>query len=420
MSEVKSYYKNFLTMLSGNMMSQLIPFIIAPILTRLFTPDDFAVYANYLAVVSMIGIVAAGRLELAIPISKEKKEAQEIVFTGLMITLALSILSLAYPLFPDFFGKMYDAPDIQNFFWLIPFGVVSYGLLGIATNWVLRLKKYNGIAVGKVTQSIINNGLAACLGYLGWGVSGLIYGWLAGQFIAVLMLVVFVDRKVSTKNYSITTIKSTVKKYRDFPLINSMHAFTDVFATQFLLFWIISDSFGLTELGLFVMMHKYVRAPVTLVTSSVSSIFYTEMGAAINEGRSLIPILKKTITTSVLFSIPFVLIIVLFAPQLFAWYFGSEWEMGGVYAQRILPILILLFINSPISSIPVLMNEQRKAFVFAVILYIVTLSSLVITTTLGWAFGDALIVYSLLMAGFQLIYLYWFYILIKRHHVSTR
>ncbi len=50
------------------------------------------------------------------------------------------------------------------------------------------------------------------------------------------------NRKVNVRNYNITTIKTTVKEYRDFPMINSLHAFTDIFATQFVLFWIITSS----------------------------------------------------------------------------------------------------------------------------------------------------------------------------------
>jgi O-antigen/teichoic acid export membrane protein len=47
----KVYYRNLLTMLSGNTLSQLIPFIIAPILSRIFSPEEFAVLANFMAIV---------------------------------------------------------------------------------------------------------------------------------------------------------------------------------------------------------------------------------------------------------------------------------------------------------------------------------------------------------------------------------
>ena len=405
-------------MLSGNVISQVIPFFVAPILTRLFAPEEFAVYANYIAIASMIGIVAAGRLEFAIPISKDKKEAQDIVFTGIVLTVILSLLSFVFPLFSNFFEGLYDSPQLADYLITIPIAIFSFGLLGILNNWVLRHKKYNVLSFGKVSQSIVNNGFAALFGYIGWGASGLIYGWLLSQLAGILVLLFFMNTKFKYSSYNLTTIKTTVKEYKDFPMINSLHAFTDIFATQFVLFWIISSYFGLAELGLFAMMHKYVRAPIVLVTSSVSSIFYAEMGSAMNQGVSPVPILKKTVFTSMAFSVPFIIVLLLFAPQIFAWYFGAEWEIAGSYAQRIVPILFMLFIISPISSIPILMNQQKKAFLFAVAGYTLTLGSLIVSTSLGWNFLKALTLYSIVFAIFQISYLYWFYTLIKKRNAS--
>ncbi len=416
MSETKSYYKSFVTMLSGNVISQIIPFAIAPILTRIYTKEDFAIFANYLAIASMIGIVSTGRLEIAIPIAKDKSDAQRIVATGLFITIILVSLSFVFPVFSEFFSNLYNSPQLEIYLILIPIAILSIGLLGVITNWVLRLKKYTVLSMGKVSQSIVNNGLAAGLGFLGWGVKGMIIAWLLSQFVGILMMFFFIDKKVTVKEHSIVTIKNTLREYKDFPLINSLHAFTDVFATQVVLFWIISNFFGLPELGVFVVMNKYVRAPIVLITSSVSSIFYTEMGTCINNDISPIPILKKTISTSFAFSIPFIIILLFFAPQLFGWYLGSDWAIAGSYAQRIVPILLMMFILSPISSIPILFNQQKKAFLISLAGYTVTLSSLFVVSEFHWDFLDALTIYGIVYALYQLTYLYWFYRLIKNRH----
>ena len=416
MSETKSYYKSFVTMLSGNVLSQVIPFVVAPILTRIYTKEDFAIFANYLAIASMIGIVSTGRLELAIPIAKDKPEAQRIVATGLFITIILVSLSFVFPVFGDFFARLYNSPELESYLILIPLAILSIGLLGVITNWVLRLKKYTVLSMGKISQSIVNNGLAAGLGFLGWGVKGMIVSWLLSQFVGIFMMYFFIDKKINYKEHNIITIKNTLKEYKDFPLINSLHAFTDIFATQVVLFWIISNFFGLPELGVFVVMHKYVRAPIVLITSSVSSIFYTEMGSCINKDISPIPILKKTISTSFSFSIPFIIVLLFFAPQLFGWYLGEDWAIAGSYAQRIVPILLMMFILSPISSIPILFNQQKKAFLITAAGYTVTLASLFIVSKFNWDFLDALTVYGIVYALYQLTYLFWFYRLIKNRH----
>lgn len=419
MSEAKTYYKNFVTMLSGNALSQVVPFIIAPILTRLFSPEDFAIYTNFLAISTMIGIVAAGRLELAIPISKHKKEAQHIVLTGLTITAGLAVFSLVFPLFSNSISNWYESPELADYLIYVPIAVMTFGFLGIATNWVLRAKKYSALSISKVGQSLFNNGLAALFGYLGWGVSGLVTGWFLGQIVGIMLLVIFIDRPGRKHDFTITSFKTTIKEYKDFPMINSLHAFTDIFATQFLLFWIITYAFGMKELGLFAMMNKYVRAPIILITSSVSQIFYAEVSSSLNKGLSPVPILKKTLSTSIAFSIPFLTIILLLGPDLFEWYFGEEWRIAGEYAQMISPMLFLFFILSPISSIPILFNQQKRGFLFAIMGYTVTLSTLWVAARMELTFAYTLLAYSCAFAVFQLFYLYWLYTLIKKAHARS-
>lgn len=405
----KSYYRHFFTMLSGNSLSQVIPFLIAPVLGRIFSPAEFAVSANFMALAGMIGIVATGRLELAIPLPEQKQKAQQIVYTGLMIAVSLTALSLLIPLFSTSIAGLYDDPELSEYLWLIPLAVFSFGVLGLANNWALREKRFTSVSAGRVSQSFVNGGLAALLGYAGWGISGLIISWILSQYINALILVIGVERRIDRTQFGLFTVKSTLREYKDFPLINSLHAFTDIFATQVVLFWIISSYFGVPELGMFAMMHRYVRAPIILITSSVSQLFYVEAGKAINEGRSVVPLLKRTLLTSGAFAIPFLLVLFFFGPQLFSWYLGAKWEMAGVYAVCIMPMLLMNFVLSPISGIPILFNKQRTAFGLSILGYTIALGSLFVGAYLNWSFKDALWLYSGGYTVYNLINLFWYY-----------
>ena len=417
-SSNKVYYRNFLTMLSGNTMSQVIPFVVAPILSRIFSPEEFAVLANFMAIVSVIGIISTGRLELAVPIPVEQKKAQDIVFTGFVITLLLCILSILIPLFAYQIGEMYNDSQLPKYLWIVPLSVISFGLLGLTSNWNLRHERFHLLSLGKIIQSVVNNGLAALLGYIGWGIDGLIISWLLSQYVNILILLIGVNRKVNYKDYGILTLKTTLKEYKDFPLINSLHAFSDIFITQFLLYWIISTYFGFLELGLFAMMNKYVKAPIVLISSSVSQLFYVEAGKAINKGESLVPIIKKTIRTSVLFAIPFTIILLLAGPIIFKLYLGEKWEIAGVYAQCLAPMLFLYFILSPISGLPILLNKQKKAFVFTLFGYSLTVIALFVGVWLKMKFVYALWLYSGAFTLFYLFNLTWYFLMVRKRNES--
>ncbi|MFN8152947.1 MAG: oligosaccharide flippase family protein [Bacteroidia bacterium] len=400
-------------MLSANMLGQLIPFLVAPLLARIFSPVDFAVQANFLAIVNLLGIVATGRLELAIPLPKEHRKAQDLAFTGMMITLALSLISVLIPVFSVEIGAWYEDAALPDYLWLVPISVASVGVLGIANNWVLRGQKYRVMSVGKVSQSLVNNLLAALLGYIGWGVSGLIIAWLLSQFVNAALLLMTVNKKPGRSDFNMEVMKSTLSEYRDFPLINSLHAFTDVFVTQFLLFWLIATGFGQFELGLFALMFRYVRAPIVLVTSSVSQLYYVEAGKLMQQGQSALPVMTRTLRTTFLFAIPFILVLLFFGPDLFGWYLGTEWIRAGEYAQCISPMLFLYFLVSPVSGTPVLKGKQKQAFVFSLLGYGISTAGLLTALYLGKSFSTALWLYSGGYSLYQVFLLIWYRKLIR-------
>ena len=65
------FNRNILTLMTGTTIAQAIPIAISPILTRIYTPEDFGIFAIFLAITLIIGSIANGRYELAIMIPKK-------------------------------------------------------------------------------------------------------------------------------------------------------------------------------------------------------------------------------------------------------------------------------------------------------------------------------------------------------------
>ena len=105
----KKFVKNFITMLTGNTISQIIPFFVASFLTRIYLPSEFGLFSNVLALSTLFGIVSCGRLELAIPLPKKKNESQDILFTALFFTLVVTTVSFIIFLF-----KSHDVPYVNS------------------------------------------------------------------------------------------------------------------------------------------------------------------------------------------------------------------------------------------------------------------------------------------------------------------
>lgn len=416
------FISNFLTMLSGNTISQLIPFLLASLLTRIYLPTEFSVFSNILAISTLFGIVSCGRLELAIPLPKDKNKAQDILFTAIIITIIVSLLSCIVYFLSEKISVFYNNEILNNFLFYVPICVLSFGLLGITNNWILRNKEYKLLSTIKILQSIINNFGALAFGLLGYGITGLILSWLLSQFLPVIYILF--KEKISWKKnrFTIDIIKNIIINYKDFLMINSLHAFMDILATQVLMFWIISNFFGDENLGLYSQMNKYIKAPIILITSSVSQIFYVEASKAIQDNLIVMPYLKKTLKTTLIFSIPFIIIIFFFGPQLFSWFFGTkfiDYGIAGEMAKNLLPSLFLMFIVSPISGLPILFNKQKLSFIFSLFGYIISLLVFYFAATNKYNLNNSLFYFSILFSIYYLFLLYWYIKLIRKHDVCN-
>ena len=84
---------NVLTLMTGSTLSQAIPIAISPILTRIYTPEDFGLYAVYIAIITILGTIVSGRYELAIMLPKKDEDAINIFALGLVITICLTVLT---------------------------------------------------------------------------------------------------------------------------------------------------------------------------------------------------------------------------------------------------------------------------------------------------------------------------------------
>jgi lipopolysaccharide exporter len=165
-------------------------------------------------------------------------------------------------------------------------------------------------------------------------------------------------------------------------------------------------------------MNKYIKAPIVLITSAVSQVFYVEVSKAINDKRHIMPYLKHALKTTIFFAVPFSIVILFFAPQLFSIYLGEkfiDYGLAGEMAQAILPILFLMFVISPISGLPILFNRQSKAFLMSVFGYTIGIIGLFIGNYYNLTIINSLIIYSSLFSIYYIMLLLWYVKMIKSH-----
>jgi O-antigen/teichoic acid export membrane protein len=94
------FNSNVLTLMVGTTIAQAIPIAITPILTRIYTPEDFGILALFMGFTAIFGTIANARYELAIMLPEKDEDAINIAALGLLIVIFLFLVLLIPAIFP--------------------------------------------------------------------------------------------------------------------------------------------------------------------------------------------------------------------------------------------------------------------------------------------------------------------------------
>jgi len=118
------FSRNVLTLMTGTTIAQAIPIAISPILTRIYTPEDFGVVGLFGAISGIFGAIATGKYELAIMLPRKDEDAINIFALGFIITATLTFVSLLIVSFlADSLAILLNNKEIEFWLYFIPISV---------------------------------------------------------------------------------------------------------------------------------------------------------------------------------------------------------------------------------------------------------------------------------------------------------
>ena len=413
-------YKDVATLVGGTGIAQALPILISPILTRIYSPDEFGILAFYMAAIAIVGVASTGRYEMAILLPKDNNKAHNLAGFSVMLSLAVSITVFAiFMIFGDRILELFGFRPMSVLYYTIPAGIFALGLFQVSVFLLNRVQYYNGIASAKIARSGGVSVGQLLFGLTGFSAFGLVLGKLFGELGSAIYARWLANRNHAFKNSGLSWIvmKAEALTYLEMPKINAPHAVSTTLSNQ-LPNMLLAGFFNPAIAGFYNLSFRICYAPVMLISGSVYQVYSRRVSENQKKGddihRFTLSIVKKLSLAGI---IPFT-VLLLFAPPLFDFIFGTEWQIAGFYAQLLTPMLFLSFIVSPVTYIPILLGYQRKAFlldVFYLILRIAALST-------GFFMDSATIAiagYSAVGVIFLVYLLFWLLSLTKKHNFQT-
>lgn len=359
------FFRNVLTLMTSRVIAQAIPVLAAPILTRIYVPEDFGIFGLYGATTTMIALAATGTYEHAVILAKEDEDAVNVMALSLTIALGVSLLTLLCTiLFNQSIAHFLKSPEASSWLYFVPLGVFLSGVYQVFVYWTMRKGHYGRIANSAVLRTIVNVILNLGMGLAHLGAIGLVIAMLIGQSLEVGRIGWLIWRDDNEKSKFISKIKITeqARRYIDFPKYNLFHTFLDGMRDSGIVF-LISYFFGLHILGFYSLSLRVLRTPLSIIGSSIAQVFYQQIAEAHNAGQGIWPHLKKILLRLTILSSPLLIGLIFLGPTAFMLVFGNQWEVAGRYSQILAPWIVLNFISSPISVVPLILMKQ-KPFMF--------------------------------------------------------
>ncbi|WP_347861527.1 oligosaccharide flippase family protein [Salimicrobium sp. PL1-032A] len=351
MSKKKSFKAHFLTLAKGNVGSQILLILGLPLLVSLYSPSDFGIFAIYSTVLAMGLVVSTFTFDKTIPIEKEERAYEQLVYLSLLSVListgssALILTILHIILSVEYYGILL----------LALLGSCLAGSFQVMVQFHVRNKNFFIIAKCKVIQNslILTGQLCFFVFFEGFG---LLIGDVLGRLVSLLII----TRHLPLLPFDRAVMVTMVQKYKNFALHSSPAVLINSGAIQIPLL-LATYLYGEAGGGNYLLSYKIIGVPVTLIALTYSQVYYGMVSRELAQGNTMyvIDLFDGTIKRFFYWSVVLIIGVIGIGPLIAEVIFGDEWSDVTVIIKQLAPLFFMQLIALPVSQTLYLLQEQK-------------------------------------------------------------
>lgn len=364
-------YRRALILLMGSGLAQLGPLAFAPVLSRLYGAEVFGTFQLATAVAANLAVVACARYEFALPLATDAFHAQRLRQLSGRILLLVSLLTLLAA------GVWAWIAEVA---WplAIPFTVAALGSLSLWTLEVTRRHGARALATARVVQYWGCGGIQAVLGWASWGVWGLLLGPILAAAVAAVGLRWHLAPQLQAEAgegaggeprpapRSLLTVAATptlrdiAHRFRDFPLLNTPHAFLGALQDTVSLA-LVAGYWGPAAAGIWGLTLRLLKAPATLAGGAVSQALYPHLTALGGVSQASRQEVRRLMCWLLVGGALWAGTIAMLGPTVLPWALGAGWESSGPLAPMLALYIGVHFVASPLAVVTMAWEAQAWA-----------------------------------------------------------
>ncbi|WP_048158215.1 lipopolysaccharide biosynthesis protein [Methanosarcina sp. Kolksee] len=396
-SKNKSFAFDVLTLTGGTTFAQIITILSVPVLTRLYQPENFGVWALYSSIVSVISVIICMRYEHSIMLPELDEDAVNLLGVSFLAIGVMTVLTMGVMwFFKEPIISISNSPQIGDYLWLVPPFVLVNGIFFALNGWNSRTRLFRRLSFSRISSSISTTATQIIIGLIEKkSPTGLITGSLTGQSVATFILAGQIwrdDRNLIRKSLDWKKMCEVLKKYRKFPLVDSFSALMNSISWQLPAF-LLAAFFSPSIVGFYSLGFRLLQMPMSLIGNSISQVFFQRASRASSRG-TLPGLVENVFKVLVIIGMFPILVLTIVGGDVFTVIFGKAWAEAGVYTQILGFWAFVWFISSPLTGIYLVVEEYDFGFRYNFFNLATRFLSLIIGGLLGSA-RTALILFSI-------------------------
>ena len=352
-----------------------------PILTRLYSPEDFGIFTIYLSIVNILGAIAGLRFSTSLYVVEDRAGALVALKLVLLAVCATTSIVLAA-------GYLLSAiipPSLQHLVCLVPIGMAAVGIADAMNCWCLRFNHIRDFGMGRLILPATMALLQVGFGLAHVGDDAMVRAHILSQAVLIAFLCTRLlkwDDIRRIKQVSWDTVAATARREYKFPVFELPSALAG-FAIINLPAIFIGSLFGTAFAGHFGVAARLVTGPVTLIALPLSNVFVAEASKGFDRQHLLGTAFGLLAVAAVLIALP-VLGLGFVSPYVVVPLLGPSWMPTGQIMAALALMCAAQSLSTPIQEVPTLFRRQELRLLVDLVRAVLVFAPLLIGARLGY------------------------------------
>lgn len=365
---LRGLLRSVLVLLSGQSLAQLIAFAISPVLTRLYSPDDFGFLREVLAWGGVFVGIAALRFDMAIPLPRGQRVAASLLHFGDFWVRWIALLAALVAVG----GTLAGLANFPTPLWALATGGLVWltGSFNVGRWWSIRTGNFSVIARASIFGACVSAGVKSLAGYFVGSGEALVIAHLVGLTAAWSWMRASCRKDTVLHQQSARDSRwmrgPLVFYYREFPSYHAPMTLANNFA-QHLPVFVIGALFTQSVVGHWSLAVMVGKMPVVMLATSVSHVFLKDAADELRRGRSIVR--NWLFVTGLMSGLALIygLGVWFLAEPVVPLLFGEEWVKAARFLKSLLPWTVMIIVASPSMGLIAPLRLQRSMLVVQVL-----------------------------------------------------